>query len=165
MDNNEYRRKLIARVEALRKEAGLPMLRFRERIGPVAWRHWETFVNANEEEASSHFLAERNQPHREPLRCWCRLITVQIHVTERIKYLCRMRMWEYATFPNQFQFAQFCANVASDCAERTFPMIECKDLSGKVVRSLSIFDDGNMVPKSPSTSRTAPTSMRVSGSI
>ena len=55
MDNNEYRRKLIARVEALRQEAGLPMLRFRAQIGPVAWRDWETFVNANEEEAWLHF--------------------------------------------------------------------------------------------------------------
>jgi hypothetical protein len=55
MDNNEYRRRLIARVEALRAEAGMPMLRFRQQIGPVAARDWARFVAAGDEEAWNYF--------------------------------------------------------------------------------------------------------------
>jgi hypothetical protein len=55
MDNNEYRRRLIARVEALRAEAGMPMLRFRQQIGPVAARDWARFVAASDEEAWNYF--------------------------------------------------------------------------------------------------------------
>jgi hypothetical protein len=55
MDNNEYRRRLIARVEALRAEAAMPMLRFHQEIGPVAARDWAKFVTASDEEAWSHF--------------------------------------------------------------------------------------------------------------
>jgi hypothetical protein len=49
MENNEYRRRLIARVEALRAEVGMPMLRFRQQIGPVAARDWARFVAASDE--------------------------------------------------------------------------------------------------------------------
>ncbi|WP_213803738.1 hypothetical protein [Granulicella sp. dw_53] len=58
MNNKEYRRKLIARVEALRTEAGMPMLRFHQQIGPVAARDWAKFVAASDEEAWSHFSLE-----------------------------------------------------------------------------------------------------------
>jgi hypothetical protein len=55
MSNSEYRRRLIERVEDLRRDAGIPKLRFRQQIGPVAARHWITFVTTNEEEAWNHF--------------------------------------------------------------------------------------------------------------
>jgi len=55
MDNNEYRRRLIARVEALRAEAAMPMLRFRQQIGPVAARDWARFVAASDDEAWKYF--------------------------------------------------------------------------------------------------------------
>jgi hypothetical protein len=55
MDNNEYRRRLIARVEALRTEAAMPMLRFHQQIGPVAARKWTRFVTASDEEAWNYF--------------------------------------------------------------------------------------------------------------
>jgi hypothetical protein len=55
MDNNECRRRLIARVEALRTEVGMPMLRFHQQIGPVAARKWARFVAASDEEAWNYF--------------------------------------------------------------------------------------------------------------
>jgi hypothetical protein len=55
MSDKEYRRKLIARVEALRTEAGMPMLRFHHQIGPVAARKWARFVAASDEEAWTYF--------------------------------------------------------------------------------------------------------------
>jgi hypothetical protein len=55
MNNNEYRRRLIARVEALRAEAGMPMLRFHQQIGPVAARDWARFVATSDEEAWNYF--------------------------------------------------------------------------------------------------------------
>jgi hypothetical protein len=55
MDDNEYRRRLIARVEALRTEAAMPMLRFHQQIGPVAARKWARFVVASDEEAWNYF--------------------------------------------------------------------------------------------------------------
>jgi hypothetical protein len=55
MDNNEYRRRLIARVESLRTEAAIPMLRFHQQIGPVAARKWARFVAASDEEAWNYF--------------------------------------------------------------------------------------------------------------
>jgi hypothetical protein len=55
MDNNEYRRRLIARVVALRAEAGMPMLRFHQQIGPVAARKWARFVASSDEEAWNYF--------------------------------------------------------------------------------------------------------------
>ncbi len=55
MDDNEYRRRLIARVEALRTEAAMPMLRFHQQIGPVAARKWARFVAASDEEAWNYF--------------------------------------------------------------------------------------------------------------
>jgi hypothetical protein len=51
MSNDEYRRRLIARVEALRREAGMPKLRFQQQIGPVAARKWARFMTASEEDA------------------------------------------------------------------------------------------------------------------
>ena len=55
MDNNEYRRRLIERVEALRTEAAMPMLRFHQQIGPVAARKWARFVAASDDEAWNYF--------------------------------------------------------------------------------------------------------------
>lgn len=55
MSDNEYRRRLIARVEALRREAGMPKLRFRQQIGPVAARKWARFITARDEEAWNYF--------------------------------------------------------------------------------------------------------------
>jgi hypothetical protein len=55
MDNNEYRRRLIARVEALRTEAAMPMLSFHQQIGPAAARKWAKFVAASDEEAWNYF--------------------------------------------------------------------------------------------------------------
>jgi hypothetical protein len=55
MSDKQYRRRLIARVEALRTEAAMPMLRFHQQIGPVAARKWMKFVTANDEEAWNHF--------------------------------------------------------------------------------------------------------------
>ena len=55
MDNNEYRRRLIAWVEALRAEAAMPMLRFHQEMGPVAARKWARFVAASDEEAWNYF--------------------------------------------------------------------------------------------------------------
>jgi hypothetical protein len=46
MSDKTYRRRLIARVEALRTEAAMPMLRFHQQIGPVAARRWARFVAA-----------------------------------------------------------------------------------------------------------------------
>jgi len=55
MSNSEYRRRLIARVEALRAEASMPMLRFHQQIGPVAARKWARFVAPSDEEAWNYF--------------------------------------------------------------------------------------------------------------
>ena len=55
MDDNEYRRRLIERVEALRKEAGMSKLTFRQQIGPIAAKKWSRFVTAREEEAWNYF--------------------------------------------------------------------------------------------------------------
>ena len=55
MSDKEYRRRLIARVEALRTEAAMPMLRFHQQLGPVAARKWTKFVTANDEEAWNYF--------------------------------------------------------------------------------------------------------------
>jgi hypothetical protein len=55
MSDKQYRRRLIARVEALRTEAAMPMLRFHQQLGPVAARKWTKFVTANDEEAWNHF--------------------------------------------------------------------------------------------------------------
>lgn len=55
MNDSEYRRRLIARVDALRLEAGMPMLRFWQLMGPVAARRWNRFVTADDEEAWYHF--------------------------------------------------------------------------------------------------------------
>jgi hypothetical protein len=55
MSDKEYRRRLIARVEALRTEADMPMLRFHQQLGPVAARKWIQFVNSSNEEAWHYF--------------------------------------------------------------------------------------------------------------
>jgi len=55
MHDNEYRRRLIERVEALRKEAGMSNLTFRQQIGPIAAKKWIRFVTAREEEAWNYF--------------------------------------------------------------------------------------------------------------
>ena len=55
MSNSEYRRRLTARVEALRREARMPKLRFQQQIGPVAARKWAGFVAASEQDAWNYF--------------------------------------------------------------------------------------------------------------
>ena len=55
MDNREFRRRLIARVEALRIEFRLPKLVFYERIGPVAAKRWARFVAAHDDDAWNYF--------------------------------------------------------------------------------------------------------------
>ena len=55
MDNQEFRRRLIARVEALRIDFRLPKLVFYERIGPVAAKRWARFVAASDDEAWCHY--------------------------------------------------------------------------------------------------------------
>jgi hypothetical protein len=55
ISDKQYRRRLIARVEALRTEAAMPMLRFHQQLGPVAARKWTKFVTANDEEAWNYF--------------------------------------------------------------------------------------------------------------
>ena len=55
MDNIEYRRRLIERVEALRIEARITRLAFHQQIGPVAAGHWTEFATSNKEEAWKFF--------------------------------------------------------------------------------------------------------------
>lgn len=55
MSDSEYRRRLIARVEALRTEAGMPMLRFWQQMGPIAARRWNRFMTVTDEDAWYHF--------------------------------------------------------------------------------------------------------------
>jgi hypothetical protein len=55
MDNKEFRRRLIARVEALRIEFRLSKLTFYERIGPVAAKRWAQFVAASDDQAWNYF--------------------------------------------------------------------------------------------------------------
>lgn len=55
MDDREYRRKLIARVEALRREARMTRSDFHARIGAVASRDWIEFTAASNEEGSQYF--------------------------------------------------------------------------------------------------------------
>ena len=55
MSDKEYRRRLIARVEALRTEAAMPMLQFHQQLGPVTARKWTKFVSASDEEAWNYF--------------------------------------------------------------------------------------------------------------
>jgi hypothetical protein len=54
-DDREYRRRLIARVEALRAVESMTRLRFRQLIGPVAARGWENFVDNSDETSWNHF--------------------------------------------------------------------------------------------------------------
>jgi hypothetical protein len=54
MDNRKFRRRLIARVEALRIEFRLPKLVFNDRIGPVAAKR-ARFEAASDDEAWNHF--------------------------------------------------------------------------------------------------------------
>jgi hypothetical protein len=54
-DDREYRRRLVARVEALRTVESMTRIRFRQLIGPVASRRWENFVNSSDDEAWNHF--------------------------------------------------------------------------------------------------------------
>ena len=55
MENNEYRRRLITRVEELRTESAKTILRFQQQISPVTARKWAGFVVAGDEEACSYF--------------------------------------------------------------------------------------------------------------
>jgi hypothetical protein len=55
MENSEYRRRLIARVEALRKEALMTKPDFHYQIGAVASEAWIKFCTSTDEEAWQHF--------------------------------------------------------------------------------------------------------------
>jgi hypothetical protein len=54
-DDREYRRRLIARVEALRTAESITKLRFRQLIGPIAARCWTNFTDNSDNEAWNHF--------------------------------------------------------------------------------------------------------------
>ena len=51
----EFRRRLIARAEALRTEVRMSRLTFYEQIGPVAARRWALFITANDEDSWNYF--------------------------------------------------------------------------------------------------------------
>ncbi len=53
--NAQYRRRLIARVEALIQEALMPKPDFHQQIGPVASEFWTKFTTSSDEEAWNHF--------------------------------------------------------------------------------------------------------------
>jgi hypothetical protein len=55
MENSEYRRRLIARVEALRKEALMTKPDFHFQIGTVASEAWIKFSTVSDEEAWQQF--------------------------------------------------------------------------------------------------------------
>jgi hypothetical protein len=55
MDDREYRRRLIARVEALRREALMTRSEFHSRIGAVASGDWIEFTAASDKETSQYF--------------------------------------------------------------------------------------------------------------
>jgi hypothetical protein len=51
----EFRRRLIARVEALRLDARMTRRDFHQQIGPVASYFWRQFVSLSDEEARQRF--------------------------------------------------------------------------------------------------------------
>jgi hypothetical protein len=53
--DSDFRRRLIARVEALRLDARITRLDFHQQIGPVASCFWRQFVSLNDEEAWQRF--------------------------------------------------------------------------------------------------------------
>jgi hypothetical protein len=55
MDDAEYRRRLIERVEASRQEARMSKPAFHQQIGPAASDSWTKFATASDEEAWHHF--------------------------------------------------------------------------------------------------------------
>jgi len=55
LSDSQYRRRLIARVEALRMNAGMTRHAFHQQIGPVASECWINFTTLSEEEAWHHF--------------------------------------------------------------------------------------------------------------
>jgi len=55
MDDREYRRRLIARVEALRRESLMTRSDFHDRIGAVASREWIAFVVNQDKQKSQYF--------------------------------------------------------------------------------------------------------------
>jgi len=54
----EFRRKLIARVDALRVAAGMSKEEFFARTGPVVAKGWTSFVAAHESDAWNHISIE-----------------------------------------------------------------------------------------------------------
>lgn len=58
MDDREYRRRLIARVEALRKESLMTRSDFHARIGGVASREWIAFVANRDKDKSQYFSSK-----------------------------------------------------------------------------------------------------------
>jgi hypothetical protein len=55
LTDSEYRRRLIARVEALRLDTRMTKLAFHQQIGPLASAFWKRFETAREEEAWQRF--------------------------------------------------------------------------------------------------------------
>jgi hypothetical protein len=55
LSDREYRRRLIARVEALRLDARITKRDFHQQIGPVASAFWIKFETMSEDEVWNHF--------------------------------------------------------------------------------------------------------------
>jgi hypothetical protein len=55
LSDSEYRRRLIARVEALRLDARITKHDFHQQIGPLASAFWKRFEIASDEEVWQHF--------------------------------------------------------------------------------------------------------------
>jgi hypothetical protein len=55
LSDSQYRRRLIARVEALRLDARMTRRAFHQQIGPVASECWIKFTTESDEEAWRHF--------------------------------------------------------------------------------------------------------------
>lgn len=53
--DRDFRRRLIARVEALRRDARMSRHDFHHQIGPVASAFWRRFASGTEEEAWARF--------------------------------------------------------------------------------------------------------------
>jgi hypothetical protein len=59
MEDQEFRCRLIARVEALQAEVRMSCLAFYEQIGPVAVKRWSRFMTAGDEDAWSYFALKQ----------------------------------------------------------------------------------------------------------
>jgi hypothetical protein len=88
MGNNECRRRPIARVEALRTEAGMP-LRFHQQTGPVAARKWARFVAASDEPGMEPLFVERRRPDQKLFGVGAELLSFKSQTnTQRAMHRC-----------------------------------------------------------------------------